>query len=329
MAEQPSYQEEQIYSAENSTTDGATATPDATVEQMQQIAQDPLSNSEDMQALQERQAFETYVQNSGDKIPENFKDAGAWYDSLKEAQKQYTQGQQEIADLKKEYSENNIQNPNYNPNPTEQPPVEDTSTGQEELRIPSPAEREMEEATDLPPSGITEDDWNTWGMEVAVNGDLSEETRVEIREKSGFTENMIDDFLDAQKAKMREAYTESASIVGGRKQLDNLFKWAADNLSYEEQVQINFGLSGPTSEITLRGLNDMYTTSIGSAAKGREPGPLQGREPSSVAQTGYVAYQTKREFYADRNNPRFKTDRTFRAAVEERMQRTDFNKLRN
>ena len=327
MTEQPNYQEQQIYSTETSTTEGATAMPDATAERIQQVAQDPLSTNADMQDAKERQAFETYVQSSGDTIPSNFKDAGAWYDSLKEAQKQYTQGQQEMADLKREYAENNTQNPNYNPEvPAENAPPVSEATGDEELRIPSPAERMGEEAEDSP-SAVSEDDWNAWGMEVAINGDLSEETRAEIKTKGGFTDNMIDDFLGAQKAKMREAYKESADIVGGKEQLDNIFKWAADSLSYEEQVQINLGLSGPASELTLRGLSDMYNNNIGKTAKGKEPQPLQGREPNSVAQTGYIAYQTKREFYADRNNPRFNTDNAYRQAVEQRMMRTDFNKL--
>lgn len=319
-------QQAQEPTAENSVTPGAVAPTNHTQEKIQEVANDPLASGQDMQQLQERQAFETYVQSSGEAIPSNFKDAGAWFDSLKEAQKQYTQGQQEMADLKRTYADNNTQNPAYKPEvPSENPSLTE-ATGTEELRIPSPAERMVEEYTE-DDSTLSEDDWNAWGMEVAINGDLSEETRAEIRAKGGFTDNMINDFLGAQKAKMREAYKESADIVGGREQLDNIFKWAADTLSYEEQVQINVGLSGPASELTLRGLSDMYNNSIGKTAKSKEPQALQGQEPNSIAQTGYVAYQTKREFYADRNNPRFNTDRAYRQAVEERMMRTDFNTL--
>jgi hypothetical protein len=128
---------------------------------------------------------------------------------------------------------------------------------------------------------------------------------------------------------MREAYAESTKVVGGKERLDNIFKWAAESLTYEEQLQINFGLSGPTSEVTLRGLNQMYEQAIGSEAKAKEPVTTPNMQPSSVTQTGYVGYKTKREFYADRNNPRFTTEPKFRQAVEQRMQRTDFNSLSN
>ena len=321
------YQEQQQYTAETSTTPGAVPGTDPTAEQMQTLNQDPTSSPEDMAVLQERRAFETYVQSSGDKIPENFKDAGAWFDSLKEAQKQYTQGQQEIADLKQEYAKNNVANPNYNPAPEQAPQEEEVLTGTEELRIPSPTEQ-TEYVTGEGPV-ISEEDWSSWGMEVAVNGELSQDTREEIKTKGGFTDGMIDDFMSGQKAKMREAYAESTKVVGGKERLDNIFKWAAESLTYEEQLQINFGLSGPTSEVTLRGLNQMYEQAIGSEAKAKEPMTTPNMQPSSVTQTGYVGYKTKREFYADRNNPRFTTEPKFRQAVEQRMQRTDFNSLIN
>jgi Sec-independent protein translocase protein TatA len=325
MAEE--YQQEQQFNAENSTTPGAVAQPDATAEQMQQVASDPTSNLDSIQQLQERQAFETYVQNSGEKIPENFKDAGAWFDSLKEAQANYTRGQQEMAELKKQYSETNAANPNYQePTPEQPTPVEDTAPNPE-LRIPNPEETApvQEEAASV---GITEDKWQEWGMEIAAKGDLSDETKNEIRQ-AGFTDRMIDDFLGAQKARMREAYGDASKVVGGKENLDKIFNWAANNLSYEEQVQINVGLSSPAYEVTLRGLNEMYKNNANQTAKANEPKTMANRQNVADTQTGYTEYKTKREFYADRNNPRFNTDQAFRHAVEERMMRTDFNKLAN
>jgi len=316
-----------VPTTENSTTPGAVPSADPLAEQVQALQQDPLATPQDIASVRERQAFSTYVQNSGEKIPDNFNDAGAWFDSLKEAQKNYTQGQQEISNLKQEYAENNTTNPNYVPEqaaPTEEVEID----GTEELRIPSPSEQHEEyEVEDTPQ--ITEEDWSSWGMEVAVNGNLSSETRADIKDKSGFTDGMIDDFMDGQKAKMREAYAESTKVVGGKARLDNIFKWAAESLSYEEQVQINFGLSGPTSEVTLRGLNQMYEQAIGSDAKSKEPMTTPNMQPSSVTQTGYVGYKTKREFYIDRNNPRFRVEPKFREAVEQRMRHTDFNSLQN
>ena len=178
-------------------------------------------------------------------------------------------------------------------------------------------------------SGVSEEDWREWGLEVAVNGDISDDTRNQIKAKTGFTDLIIDDFLAGQKAKSKEAYADAAQVVGGRQQLDNMFKWAAENLSPEEQVQVNVGLSGPAYEVTLMGLNQKYSSALKTDVKSAEPRPMSGRQNVADTQTGHVEYKTKREFYADRDNPRFKTDRNFREAVEQRMMRTDFNNLQN
>jgi len=326
MAEVPSYQDEQIYTPETSTTPGAVHEPAPTEQQYAEAVTNPLTTPDDLALIRERAAFETHVQSSGEAIPENFKDAGAWFDSLKGAQKLYTQGQQEMADLKRDYAENASVNPNYNPEATaEAAPAPVNPADNPELRIPAP--KELQDLEGVSPQGITEEDWNTWAMEVAVHGDISVETRDQIKLKAGFTDNMIDDYLGAQKARMREAYGEASEVVGGRENLDAMFKWASENLTYEEQVQINLGLSGPAYDITLRGLYDKFNTSSSDKPIAKEPAPLRGREPVSVSQGGTEGYLTKREWYADRRNPRFKTDRKFREAVEARMVKTDYNTI--
>ena len=66
---------------------------------------------EEIQHEQEKLAFSTHIETSDEKVPENFEDAGAWFDSLKEAQKQYTQARQEIS------------TPAAQPQASEQPPA--------------------------------------------------------------------------------------------------------------------------------------------------------------------------------------------------------------
>ena len=45
------------------------------------------STAEDAILSREKAAFDAYVRNQGMTVPENFKDAGAWFESLKTAQK--------------------------------------------------------------------------------------------------------------------------------------------------------------------------------------------------------------------------------------------------
>jgi hypothetical protein len=281
----------------------------------------------DMQAQQERVMFEQHVSTNGVEIPQNFKTAGDWFNSLKEAQGQYTQARQEISDLKNTYATQGAVNPNYRESTQEQPaPVEEApiSTGIEELRIQQP---EPEPIVPEPaPSNITNEMWQSWGNELAIAGDLTEETKMNIKKTTGFTDHIINDFVTGQKAKMREAYDGAAEIIGGRDKLANIFKWA-ETLSAEEQATINTGLSSPSYEVTLRGLESMYNSRSVEAVKAQEPVPNANIGQVAASEGGYTSYTTQREFKQDRNNPRFKMEPAFREAVEQRMMRTDFNKL--
>ena len=102
-------------------------TPQPEVEQSETVSTDQ------MNLARERAAFETYLETSGQGVPENFTDAGAYFDSLKEAQKMYTQGQQELSTLKQQMEP--VQPPAATPEPTpEAQPVDPNA----ELRIESP-----------------------------------------------------------------------------------------------------------------------------------------------------------------------------------------------
>lgn len=300
-------------------------TPDVLQEQITEQEQSLTSDPNQIADMKERQAFETYVQTSGEGIPENFKDAGAWFDSLKEAQRQYTQSRQEVADLKAQYMENGAQNPNYqeSPAPTPEPTPEPMLT--DELRIPNTPETTSE--PQVPKGNVPEEEYIKWGTELATTGKLSPETRETIKSMTGFTEGMINDYEMAQHARLKNRFDEASKVVGGREQLDKMFKWATANLGDAERDAINTGLSSAQYDITLRGLAAKYNEAV-TAPKAKEP-TTSPQNLASVpdSQAGYIGYKTHREFKADRNNPKYQLDPKFRNAVEERMARTNWNTL--
>ena len=296
-------------------------------ERLQQLQENNLTTTQaEMDSQKERVMFERYVQENGEAIPSNFKTAGDWFDSLKTAQKNYTQGQQEIAALKQQYNEGGVVNPNYQEQQPvveqeQQPAVE--STGKEELRI----ELKEDPPAPDPAAVLNQQRWEEWGKELSSTGAFTEQTTLDIMNTTGFTQEMVNDYVAGQKARMRESYNEAASIVGGKDRMDQIFKWAETNLSKDEQMTINQGLAGDSYEITLRGLASLYDGREVATVKNQEPSAPQNLQSVAASETGFVGYKTKREFMADRNNPRFKLEPQFREAVEQRMQRTDFNTL--
>jgi len=292
-------------------------TPDSLSNAINEAEQSITATPDDVNLAKERQAFEKYVESTGNQVPDNFENAEAWFNSLKEAQKNYTQGQQEISSLREQLN-------NQTPPPQENV-SERVEANSDELRI-TKEETPPEQPQEAP--AFSNEDWATWSHEVATTGDLSQDTKQLIQNKTGFTPEMINDFLAGQKAKMRESRMNAANKVGGEDRLNSMFKWAAESLSQDEINSINVGLSHPEmQEITLFGLASKFDNAVANKASSKEPQRnIKGDNVASTAPT-YTGYRTMREFLADRNNPRFKLEGGFRSAVEQRMIKTDFNNL--
>jgi hypothetical protein len=282
------------------------------------------STPEDAILNREKAAFDAYVRNQGMSVPENFKDAGAWFESLKNAQKEYTKSRQEVADLKKKYE----QNPST-ANPVKEEPAKEVAKEPvpdlpEVLKIPENKEPETPKVEAKP---VTEEDWKQWTVEFATKNDLSPETLDTIKQKTGLPDYVINEYMQGQKAKLEMAYSKASELVGGREELNKLFVWASKNLTKAEQASINNNLSSPAWDVALYGLQAKYAKAT-QTSKPNEPKPTaKGQVPIASTQQGLTNYTTKREFYAERNDPRFNTDPKFRQYVEQRMMRTDFTKL--
>jgi len=280
------------------------------------------STAEDAILSREKAAFDAYVRNQGMTVPENFKDAGAWFESLKNAQKEYTKSRQEVADLKKKYE----QAPST-ANPVKQeamPTKEEIPVVPEVLKIP---EKKAEETPKVEPQIATEDDWKQWTVEFATKNDLSPETLDTIKKKTNLPESIINEYMMGQKAKLEMAYTKAAELIGGKDQLAKMFDWASKNLTQAEQDSINQNLASPSWDVALYGLQAKYAKATGTSKSAEPKQTAKGQIPIASTQQGIVAYQNKREFMAERNNPKFNNDPKFRNYVEQRMMRTNFSKL--
>ena len=301
-----------------------------TPDMMEQSSETPIvsqeqsltSTAEDAILSREKAAFDAYVRNQGMAVPENFKDAGAWFESLKTAQKEYTKSRQEVSDLKKKYE----QNPTT-ANPVKQeaaPTKEEIPVVPEVLKIP---EKKVEEVKAETPVVATEDDWKQWTVEFATNNNLSTETLDTIKKKTNLPESIISEYMIGQKAKLEIAYSKAAELIGGKDQLAKMFDWASKNLTQAEQNAINQNLASPSWDVALYGLQAKFAKATGTSKAAEPKQTARGQVPMASTQQGITAYQTKREFMFERNDRRFELNPKFREYVEQRMLRTDFTKL--
>ena len=243
--------------------------------------------TEDPVTTHERAAFMRYVQDQGQKIPSNFKSAEDWFNSLVEARKGYTQARQEIASLKKQYSQNGVSNPNHVADsslaPVPEPVVEDLSGVQENLQI-SPA-------TPKPVNSprVSAEDWVRWGREIDSSGSVSSATRKEIQEKMGAPDTIIDQLIKSRRALAKQSWEDAAAVVGGNDNLKRMFKWAQENLTAEEIAATNRALQTNAYKNILLGLKAQYESSQPQTKQVQEPQAMSNRvNPSQVPQAVQV-----------------------------------------
>lgn len=274
----------------------------------------------------EAQAFETYVNANNVPVPDNFKSVGDWFNALKSAQGEYTKARQEIAQLKKQV-------PQAQPVETvaqEQPKETPVPKIPEELRIPDKPKEPEVPSSQSAQNVLTQEEWSKYSTEFAVNGSLSQDSRSAIKAKLNVPDFVIDDFMQGQKARLQNAYSEAANRVGGKDTLARVFDWASKNLTPQEQATVNAALATPSWEVTLLGLKTKYESSLANKVTANEPVKTSNVKVGSQNsnQLSSLPYGSKAEFYTERSDPRFKTDPKFRQSVELRMSKTNFNSLR-
>jgi hypothetical protein len=269
----------------------------------------------------EAQAFEIHVNANNVPVPDNFKSVGDWFTALKSAQGEYTKARQEISQLKQQI-----------PQPVAAEPVaQEQSVPKipEELRIPDKP-KEVEQSTQAVENVLTQEEWAKYSTEFTVNGNLSEDSRSKIKSKLNVPDFVIDDFMQGQKARLQNAYSEAANTVGGRDNLARVFDWASKNLSQQDQITINTALATPSWEVTLLGLKSKYDSAQAGKVTSQEPAKQIANKvgQGSATNVNNLPFGSKAEFYSQRSDPRFATDPKYRQAVELRMSRTNFNNLR-
>lgn len=270
--------------------------------------------TEDPVTTHERAMFMKYVQDQGQKIPSNFKSSDAWFNSLLEARKGFTQAKQENASLKKQYNQNGVINPDYKDSPpvAQAVPevVEDLSGIPEDLKIV---------ASTIPQSvsnKISAEDWVRWGKEIDSADSVSDATRKEIREKMGADEVIIEQLIKGRKALAKQSWDDAASVVGGNDNLKRMFKWAQDNLTTEEVDATNRALRTNAYKNILLGLKARYEQQNPPKAPSQEPRPMDNRVNQSQVPQSVQVFNSFAEQQAALRDPRFRVDSAYRSAVE-------------
>ena len=196
-------------------------------------------------------------------------------------------------------------------NPAEnstEPPVETSAPPQqEETTDYSSVDNEEKASEVLKSKGF---DYEALTKEFQANGDLSPETRDKLA-KQGLTPEMVDDYIEGQKARVQKHMEDIASTVGGMEQMGTIVEWARANLSEAEKKSIDAIHDPAVIKIILKDLEKRMNDNEGYVPQAQ----LQGG-------AGAVAgnyFESMAEVEDAINDPRYGRDPVYRAKVAQKL----------
>lgn len=203
-------------------------------------------------------------------------------------------------DLAKAYAEleSKLGNPTQKQNTEQKPADQETQQVQEELQS----------------KGL---DLYEFSQEFGTNGSLSNESYDKL-EKAGYPRDIVDQFIEGQKARASLFESEVKSVAGGDQGFNDMVQWAAANLSPAEIAAYNAAVDSGNPEqakLAVAGVYQKY-----SSSRPTEPKLRSGA--TSGSSTG-EAYESVAQLTKDMATPEYKTDPAFRAKVQAKLARSN------
>ncbi len=152
-------------------------------------------------------------------------------------------------------------------------------------------------------------------QEFADNGELSDSTYEDLQ-KRGIPRDMVDTYIEGQKALATEYQTELYGFAGGEENYNEMAEWATENLSDDEVDAYNDAIvSGNSAQarLAIDGLVQRYRN-----AEGVQPRLVGGKASASVD-----TYNSWAQVTADMAKPEYKKDPAFRQAVSNKLARSN------
>lgn len=207
------------------------------------------------------------------------------------------------------------------------PPVENADPAQpaaegETTETPEGTPKESQESPEetqeeAPEEGKeSKSDLDKFRQEFSEKGELSEDSYSEL-EKLGYDKDMVDTYIEGQKAKAAAYQNQAFEITGGQAKFTAMSEWARSNATADEIKSFNEAVtSGDASKMTeaVRKLNAKFVDAVG-----QEPTLVS---PEATPATGDF-YRDRSEYLKDSRDPRYKKSPAFRDQVRNKLARSE------
>lgn len=171
------------------------------------------------------------------------------------------------------------------------------------LQVPEPVEPDTTE-------------WAAVGAELMSKGDLTPESRQNLRKKFNLPDEVIDQYVTGFRAKQSETARVAAQAVGGEATLREIIDWSSKNLPDAERSMINAALNTPGWQTVLMGLKARMEAD--NPAR-KEPKNLPKDSLGRALPDTPRAFANPKEMSLAIRDPRYGVDPDYTALVQERI----------
>ena len=159
-------------------------------------------------------------------------------------------------------------------------------------------------------------DINEFTSEFSEKGELGDASYEKL-EKAGIPREMVDAYIDGQKAVAEKVEAQLFEGIGGREGFQEMSKWAAENYSDGDLAAYNEAVNGAkdfaSQRMALKALYADYR-----AATGNNPKLLDTGSKGS----GSTTYASVAEMTKAMHDPRYQTDPAYRQSVIDKIERS-------
>ena len=185
------------------------------------------------------------------------------------------------------------------------PPADPANTGDTSQPGQNPEQLLSEKGLDL----------STFTAEFNAKGELSAESYAKLA-AAGFDKDIVDNYINGQKAVMAQYETAVLAEVGGSEKYSEMVTWAKANMTDAEINAYNAAVSSgdvAQAKLAVLGLSAKFQKAVGS-----EPRLVQGRTSSASEDV----FESTAQLTEAMRDPRYAKDPAYRAKVQAKLARS-------
>ncbi len=159
---------------------------------------------------------------------------------------------------------------------------------------------------------------SNFANEYAEKGELSDGSYKELSTKYGLTKDIVDGYIEGQRALAQTRVSTVQSSVGGPENYKVMGEWARENYTAEQLETYNSQVNSPdinVAQVAVKALKADYV-----AANGSEPTLVKGSSNHSSGSK----FESGAQVTAAMKDPRYATDEAYRKEVEGKLSRSTF-----